>query len=1766
MASVRLSGSNNNESNSGYNSLDNVLEGVAPNSETNERFSNDGSNSNQSFSTNESNASNESNESNSNSVDAVMEEEGVGVDDEIDEIPVVEGAAASGVQVASSDNLNPSLHREDDPALVMELGDYVVIDSEMYRRTEGTVYYNGPNAMSIKPVGVENMVRMFDMTEDGFDEKYGVSVVYVIEKRKFSTFVEQHDVRVQQLIDTFDKNGEPYKQYRVAKVDSKADSVVLQDLETEEEEEIVFGYMGIPLDAPFQVLSVRRYLEEEKKEGEGNVENGEAVPVEEAEVEPEEFSWEGEYEQEEVKEDIPVGVVEGIEGAVAEANIIEEELEELGFIEVTAQKIIREAVSSEQRFTDDVQKVDALNDFLTSLDPALQKDPKAVRAVRTLVDTLFGLKQATVEYNEDGTVRGSKMISASYLTDLIQQVSVPLGRPVLRMTKKEYDVTKEGLAALVVGEEEQKEMAVGSEEGEVEMVVFPKELEQMIDKGNKLVSSKVEGSQEGRPVELWQNLRSFLRDYVSPWKAEGDTEPLWAAIQDSEVFRTAAPDLVEDEKGQEEWVPTIPGYLASHSAEKDSFPIFDRIPFGIERALATTYRKGAERRKQVFLTQDAATMNNYLLFPATVANQLGATRSSSVAMDSGRAQLTRKTMTTILKELGAPKEVGTANDILLLGVKDSTLGNIPVADYVEGLTVPALGLGDVFQTLEQYGMENLELTPDIANVLLKKIEKYQEQLIGALSQLREILGKEAPKEPEQNPFLENPSILDVITNEQFLVDDLNAFKRINPTLANSDIAQVVYLLQKHPDYFQVAAGKDRVLIAKALWSANRMLYLESLKIATILKFNEQNKGEKPRRNPCKHVADMVAVRRIQDDGERLQKLVELARHYQGARTENWIQCKLCKEHLLCVHERLQMEAYLNPREKATIEKEIALKFSGGQFQGHYICRNCGQPFRELDLDNKMEFDDEGRPKAGLGAIDDEDDALKEQIASATLASVEPTVQEELTLTEARLDIYNILRDLSGRVGIEIDKKGYGFIIDHVEAYASSASLISEAKYTRILAKQPELAPYSQYRAIRVIAMVAAYMLLEIQTHTPPYLIRRTRMGCKSPGFDGYPLDIDPTKKQGIEYIACTISSIRSRQGMWGDAGYQAISNDTDRQKIIIADIDRALKEPLSNVNIAVKIERARAYLAETMGAESQKGRPHDMIPATFLPQLITVSPEEAAKNVISPEVAAAMGPKGTMALVKLWIRQAHAIAKSTAELVRGSPLADTTCCLAAVNQPGTFWYRQAELPPIGTRSLKPLLQGQPLLTHFVPRPASAIVAEPNKDQYYLIFLKCCFTGPRMGQPHEPGLDNLCPWCGFQFPTMPSVMDAATEGKAELVSQNVEITPQTFTTLLDAIHNANRVEPIPAKPVITDRDVIAEFADIQPSPVPEWNTVLRETYQNFSGLENDADEGSIALAAGPISDVARHVRDFVKEEFAPKYHDSMDKIVRLPWMNFFQVLQSYFLTPFERKVVDFKTDTLAIPYELKKVLTEDDMNTLTKMLTVDHELVKLKQSDLKTREYRLADRKMDYFVHQLREILPFKHQIGPKTIKNGKRALEYIQEVLFYGPLATLLNLRQLPPGVESRRLKDPSITLLKDVVKGTLDKYAVEYLSYNDEEIKELIQIRNEKEQTMVLDRLNQMSEEERRVELQLKNLRMGKWSIGKKISTYNAEVQRIEREQRIDMGMDTDEYRPMAFEEMDEMYEEPNLDEDGNMDYSDEYYEREYAYDRRQHADDDEE
>ena len=1565
-----------------------------------------------------------------------------------------------------------SFDLEIDPYRLVELGDTVNIHYENdAKKVTGTVYYRSLKLIRIQPVGMPHILVDFIVNNEGeeeiYEEEQGVTSVRIIQKRSYKTFVEQHNFHKGQLVNTFQSNGDPAQSYVITDVNVTRDSITLRDQDDEsQEDEITFyngdeteGYEGIGLDEPFAIISVRSFVEIKEE-----------APAE-------------------VSEDLPL---------LEEPVVIEEDgVDELGFIEVIEEAVVQEAAFYDQTIPDNLQKIDALNDFIHGLDPSLQKDPVAIRSVYRLIETLFYLKQSIVSYYPDGTVKGVTQVSASMLTDLLQKTTIPLGRPVLSMSKDLYDVQEED-------DVEQKY------NDDITFKNFEQDLTAMINFKGPTVSAMMEGSNKG-VIREWSNQEIFLQSYLTPWSPLSTDEPVWRALSDSECFRSEPPALTD----------TIPGYRASHEA--DTPPAFYRVPFGLERALSTTHRKGKDRRKQVLLKEDKAMMKSYVLFPIECANALGKTRSSHLAIDSGRSQLPPQTMRMILERNKEPKELGaTSNDIVLLTAMGDTLGNIPLSDYFEGMRIPALGLGDTFFVLDQYGMDHLELTPEIMNVLLEKIKMYQAQLLSALSNLRNVLSQAPVKEPTPNPFLHDPIILENIRSEPILVDAIIEYEGINLTLAKSDIGLVAYLMKTYPNYFQIAASQQPVRVAEAKLKTEHSRHIQEIMLRKIIEDNRKNAGIIPKKNTCLHVADMVSVRKIRDDAERLQLLSKVLKKYQGSREQNWINCNVCKEHLICMHERFQLQAFFYPREKATLEKETILMFSGGQFQGKFICRNCGQPLRDLEFDNNMEFDDEGRPKSGRAVLVDVDALLDEKLDLLTGVPIEPSEKKELDLLPTEIPFYNVIRELSERIGIILDHHGYRTVIQRSIEWIAQLGTREEyeAEQERLRKAGKKVGTdYDVDLARNTITTCAVFLLVEIQCKMPAYVLRYTLQLCPSPGFDGFPLDPDPAHTQGIEYMACAISSIRNHQPPWSQTGFYKTSDDAKRQRGIAIYLMNNLQEIVKINAIQSNLAEKRKYLTEIIGS-SLHGKTLDSIPPSFLPQLVVLSKEEAAKDTISEEVVSSLGKKD--ALVTLWIRQSHSLATRTASLIKGSPLMETTCCLSPLMTPGAFWKKASEQLDLGTRTLTPNQQGNFLLTNFVPREIGGDVVEPNKDLYFRLFLKCCFIPPRTGHLHEPGLTNQCVWCGFQFPTHPKVMDTDQEGKAALQTQEVKTDSEDFIKLLDATHEVNRVSSLKEKRDIPFEAIMQELGEVEPEPFPQWTQIAERTKQDLLRLDRTADAGDIAQANMIISDAASTAQQMVQSRLsATRLQQIMEEIVQLSWVDFFKVLQNYFITPCQRLLSEFSRDSLFVPPELKQDLSALHVSdAIEPILRADMQLLLLKEQEIKKEEYAFARSKLQQYVQQLRVLLPYKNKIRPILIPGRDRSLVYFQRVFFYGPLSSLLQSSQLPKGSKTRTavqsVADPSMRCLLEIIALSLESYLQQRMTYNDAQIKELIAIQDEKERVNVVREFNKLTDEERAVELMNKRLGLGKWAVGgtKLIYAYDKDYYDLERQKRLDAGM----------------------------------------------------
>lgn len=1614
---------------------------------------NDSNNESLTFSLASNDVENESNvaEGEEEELEENVEDEGVNV----------QGSISSSIQVASTE-ASVELDDNDDLELIMELGDDVVIDSKEHARTVGTIYYRDFDLIRVKPYGSNNTVIDFEVeqTDDGedFKESEGVTFSAVSKKRTQFSFVEQQDFRANHTINTYTANGTFHASYVIKDVNAEADTMIIES-ESGDSMPIEFNYIGIPRDSKFAVIFITGYKEKEKVEGE------------------EEASAEASVE-ELVKE-----IDEDLEDESAEASN-EDEVEFVGFVDIAEAEVYTQAQAYEQYVPDQIQKIDAFNDFIEGLDPAVQKDPKAIRMVRILVETLYQLNKETISYAKDGAIQGPKPASASSLMDLIRQAPIPLGRPVLDMIKKEYYVTDD---------EDRPE-----EDDHVSFLHFDEELVQMKENSDQLSSALMVGSKKGSVIEVWNHLQSFFSKYGCPWIANDKQEPIWNAQVDSDVFRYEAPNLDE---------PSLPGYIPTHNEKL--MPIFDVVPFGIERALSTTYRNGKNQKKQVLLSEDDASLRSYLLFPISTANELGSTRSRSLAVDSGRSQLPPQTMKMILNKTGEPAEVGESDKLLLL--KEGTLSNIPVADYIEGISpIHALGLGDTFDTLEQYGMESLEINEPLARVLETKIKLYQSHLISLLNAQQSKIVMDPPA-PQPNPFLEDPEFLKDIVAEPLLLNDLEEYERTNPSLAQSDIGKVNALMKRHPEYFQIAAGGNPTLMIKAQAQAYQLDYHKRLTINKILKLNEANSGERAKKNNCSHVSQLVSIRKLRDDAERFQQLATFFTIYQGTRTDNWIDCNRCQSHLLCIHERLQLQAFLHPSEKSTIEKDILLNFSGGQFQGKYICRNCGQPIRDLDFDNNIEFDDNGKPKSGRAVIVDEDAILEDEIDAMLLnVPIEPSPVNEMKLTEGeQTACYYMLYELAMSLGVSFEKPEYGVMIDRIMMWMSKFP--DRTKYNKMREGNEKMLEFDVIYARLLISAAAAFLLIQLQVKIPSVAARFPIMGCASPGFGGFPLDVDETHQQGIRYIACAVAFIKNKTAPWNQTRFEKLKEEK-RQATIVQYMLGVLKDVQDHDLIQVQLTRKRKYVISY---------PSDVIPPTFLPQQIVITPEDAAKDAITPEVVQMMGEKGEMALVKLWIHQSHLLARANAILSRGSPLIETTCCIAKIETPGEFWRKAESEIPIGVRKLIPNQQGNFLLTEFIPREVGGTVARPNPEEYYRLFLKYCYEGPRVGYPHEPGLTNKCPWCKFEFPSHISVMDTK-EGEAALITQQVNTGVDEFTVLLDTIHTVNEVPPITMEERTSLLVVMKQLAAIAHPPIGGWDALMTETIERIGRLTPQSTRREMIEAVGPLSSIAQKVEQSVKQTLQKSQSlPVLDTIADLSWSDFFKVIQNYFIVPFQRVVSQYKHTALFIPHELARELSTVHVDEALKpILNRELKFVKDYESKIANVQTNYARARLSDYIQRMSDILEFKNKLRPSVGANGEKALEYkyIQQILLYGPLAILMDRSIQPEGIAAMgpitAATTSSFDFLKLIILSSLDKFNSERLSYNEEELRVLIAVRNAKERSYILSKFDKLSDEERTVELMKKSLKMGDWAAGSKIYAYDAGHWEMERQQRIDAGM----------------------------------------------------
>jgi hypothetical protein len=1564
--------------------------------------------------------------------------------------------------------------------ILFELGDTVLLVGGQINGLRGRIYYIDETIIRILPDGVSDRLVDLPIVDGDIDPTLKVDHLYSVSKRTNPAFVAQINAEVGEFAETFDKNGVPGPSYKIAAIDEATDSITLID-ETEAELKIDANFTGIPLDSPIAVLRPRQPVESEEEEGEA---------------------------LEEIVEDD-----------------FDEEFEDVLDAELNVQEVganvdeIREVPSSQRIYSDAVQRNDMLQEMVSFLDKTSQKNPERHKQIRTIVEQCILLRNTIVEYSKSGEPVGSLPTSILTLADLLKANTVPLSRPVVKAKRVLYlDHSPEALYKIAQGDRPDDPTEVP--DADVDIRYLDDTVKETIEYMNTQlggISSQVL-SPDSLP-EWYLSWETLNKVYHSTWTVSGD-QRAFPLTRDMEFLRDPVIDI------ESPFVDGLPSLDASAEVLVTADQV-TKIRMSVLRGLGPRFGRLKEKEpiRRIESGEEVAIMNT-LVFPLSEQQYLGATRSGVIAKDIAYSAFFPQTLMDIMERLDGVPDRPTAGGILLVGEDGNTNGSISIDDWLASQPLYPLGLADVIAQLASYGFSNQEFNVEQQEVIVKKINEYRALIKQFILELRDRMTKLISEQTiTENPFLQGEAyklIMGTIQAEPLLASIVTDLKASTPAYKNNDIAAIAAIMRKSTDLFLASMAQIATALARERNRRVRDQYIEAL-------MNALEKAEvnalsiyTPEPNNCPHVKDYSMIRKQHDQELQMRLFAKYLTRYEGSKQNNWVNCSVCKEHLVCYHEVLLLKEFLHPKEKSAIHKELLLTFSGGVFQGKFICKVCGQPISEIEFDTSLEFTDDGTPISGRAVLEDEptiQDTL-DVILGDGAAEGEPAPEDEIVFkSELQRIIYTGAKRLFDVVGIYAKPDTLKRVLSRVESE---------------MMKQPSAADYKERtkgkRAIDypvfinriMVAALAANSLVEIQTNIPGFVMRYKLAGCRA-GFSGYPVG-NEKDRTGIEYMVCAVSSIRDDIAPWNLTGYQGESSEKRRQEAIQTTVQRVLDSVLLNAAVQQQISMKRAHLQKLYGSVVQSEQLPEKIPDGFRPVPFMISKEDATKAPTIPESAT------PSEIIRAWVLLAHQIGVENGTAIKGNPFSDATCCLAPIQEPGKFWRDVAKgLPALPTKAPP---RG-PIDSHvgvtFHAKPLDTLVGSVPPEIIYRIFLKVCYEGPRKGLPHEPGYTNICASCGFVFPESPyavtpfppvgskelmkeyaeEVEAIVTKGKVALQTQGITTNASAFESILDATHRAFKVVPYVAARPAAGMALFESFRTLTPEPFSQWRQIMTSTMEQMSALPAGPSKIDIATAYGALSDFAAIQMDKLKERIGAENAATLQRILEGPVVESTEAVLAYILIPFQRLASGFQIGSLKVSrgYELGSGTEEDINRGLEQHLQFVAQLSK--------RATGLTLEKIKWTIERLsKALVVLKQNVRSTFIPGGEIGLPYVVVSLIGGILTNFIDPDFIPTDGEVEMV-DAGAKAPVQILDVCIQKMRKEGLKFTEEYIKEVIGRRDEIEKNLFIRRFENLSPQEKSMAKRIKQLGLKEWAIGgtNAIQRYDSDQYEVERQQRADMG-----------------------------------------------------
>ena len=1597
-----------------------------------------------------------------------------------------------------------------------ELGDRIFIEGGRYDQARGRIYYMDDELIRLLPDGAPDRLIDIPIVDGDLAEDLGITTLYLLSKRANPAFVAQIDAHVGELADSFGPDGSLGIQYKIKEVNEAEDWLVLED-QTGGELRIECAFKGIPRDEPFVVLRPRQSVAAQP-----NVNNA-AVKEEVAEEPPEEN----------VFEDIG----------------IEEEEEAVGLVE-------RAVV--DRTYPDRVQRDEMFRNILEALPITEQKSVLRQKEIRQFVEQCMLLRNEVVTYGPSGEPSGTLSTSFQTIGELIVRGDIPLARPVLEANRTLY---------LDLVEDENNPIELPG------VAVNIQYLQENVDSSNQFLATQLAGAANmlATPDSLpnwYQGWETFFRNYMSPWTSQGGPEETTIFGGVKEFFRAPTPDGTElsaaglpyyhaagrarfkklgEEKGLEG--DKLEEFILNSSVDAEPLKAgkgdkrinvtadyVGQVVMPLQRGLGPRITRLTEKKppRRVESGDEGVILSN-LIFPLKAQRDLGNNRSGRLSKDIAYGYIRSKTMMDIFRILGGIPEEATAGGILSVGPDGNTNGNIAIEDWIQSQPLKLRGMGDAIVETLNLGLTQKEFTRDQQNVLVNKIKQLRAAIKATILETHVNYTKKiAELRLENSTFLQGEAfeeLMVILTSEPQLQKRVEEIQAMLPAYKENDIAIVGAIIMNSTELFLTAVAGIPGPLARERNRKAREVFLETLR-QTLLKVQKrENTGEEPQPISCPHVRSLQQIRRVRDNDDRMKLFAKFLAMFQGPRKDNWVMCAASAKgdphKLVCYHEVLLLQEYLHPREKDVIHKELLLAFSGGVFQGRYICKNCGQPISQLEFEQSIEFDDNGRPMSGRAVLVDKDEIKSEEFNLLLGVPTEGTEKAEFE-NDTQQKIYEVSRQLFDVIGIYAEKAAYARITERVESEILKQP--SREEYARmILAKtkagkmEGKALDYDVLISRIMVSAVGAHVLIEIQSHIPDYVVRSKIPGCVA-GFTGYPLGKEEDKI-GINYISCAAASIKRNEAPWNLTGFLLQPNDKKRQEMIAGSVGKLVSDAVKTASVQHLLTLKRAHYEKMYGFVNVGNMLGEQILPRFLPIQTYLTPEKAAQQPVVPAGAR------ESEIVEAWIQGAHRVARENGSYVRGSPFSETSSCFTTISDADGFWKGKLAALPALPPKLAPRGQAcSQVALPFTPRKVQRLLTESPEELYYRVFLQVCYDGPRKGLPHEPGYTHTCMHCGFIFPDDPYMEKAApplvkelykewhaemegivTKGKTALETQRVVINKETFEDILDTSHRRFAVSMVEHEKPIAGIGLLRSLLQMEPAPFESWKSMMSATIEQVSKLTPNPSDMEIAQAYGSISEFTLTAIEEIKRRVGESSMKSMKRLFEQSPTQVTESIRTYFLVPFQRLLTGFNPATITlgdnykVPAETRAAINRALAEHLAYLIT------------LKKYVKGFTLTKLEQARNALTKVLPIiQNHIRSNLIPGGTKSTSYLVASLVVGILADFINPNSVASGGGAGAGYEATARVPINILEVCLSRFDLEGLNFSEDAIRDLIAHRVDAEKLTFINDLDRMSPEEKASELMMKRLGLGKWSVGgtKAITTLDPEQLERERLKRIEMGI----------------------------------------------------